>query len=133
MADVDDHHTPRVQVRPDRLEELLRHQVERDVRLPDSNALEKVVSATLHAVFPVVKRDQVNGTSSLVTASAGDQSSARLAAAGASLPPDLRGLGATVAARLAPALTGGAVYTDDRAPVEWLTDLSILSYAAGHR
>jgi hypothetical protein len=35
--------------------------------------------------------------------------------------------------RTAPALRGGGVYTDDKAPVEWLTDLSILSYAVGHR
>jgi hypothetical protein len=38
-----------------------------------------------------------------------------------------------VAARLGPGLRGGSVYTDDRAPVEWLTDLSILRYAAGSR
>jgi hypothetical protein len=29
-----------------------------------------------------------------------------------------------------PRLDGGAVYTDDRAPVEWLIDRSILGYAA---
>ena len=34
------------------------------------------------------------------------------------------------AARLAPALPGGAVYTDDRAPVEWLIDASIVHVAA---
>ena len=37
------------------------------------------------------------------------------------------------AARIGPALTGGSVYTDDKAPVEWLTDLSILQYAIGKR
>ena len=35
------------------------------------------------------------------------------------------------AARLAPRLRGGAVYTDDKAPVEWLIDKSIVEYAAG--
>jgi hypothetical protein len=35
------------------------------------------------------------------------------------------------ASRLGPALPGGEVYTDDRAPVEWLVDRSILGYAAG--
>ena len=40
---------------------------------------------------------------------------------------------AAAAGRLAPALRGGPVYTDDRAPVEWLTDLSILRYAGGDR
>ena len=37
---------------------------------------------------------------------------------------------ATQAARLGPPLEGGEVYTDDRAPVEWLIDRSILGYAA---
>jgi hypothetical protein len=34
------------------------------------------------------------------------------------------------AARLAPALRGGRVYTDDVAPVEWLIDASIVQVAA---
>jgi hypothetical protein len=37
---------------------------------------------------------------------------------------------AQAAARLAPALPGGEVYTDDRAPVEWLIDASIVQVAA---
>ena len=101
--------------------------------LPDSDALEKVVSATLHAAFSVVRRDQVSQTSSLVIASTGGLEGSRITAADAGLAPALRSLGATVAGRLAPALAGGAVYTDDRAPVEWLTDLSILRYATGAR
>jgi hypothetical protein len=32
--------------------------------------------------------------------------------------------------RLEPRLDGGDVYTDDRAPVEWLIDRSILGYAS---
>jgi hypothetical protein len=74
-------------------------------------------------------RDVVSGSNSLLVASAAPLSFARLAA----VPPSLRRLGDTVAARTAPALRGGAVYTDDKAPVEWLTDLSILSYAVGRR
>ena len=45
------------------------------------------------------------------------------------LPGDLRPLALRTASRLAPALRGGAVYTDDRAPVEWLIDKSLLDYA----
>jgi hypothetical protein len=52
---------------------------------------------------------------------------------GSELSPELVPLASEVAARLGPALPGGPVYTDDRAPVEWLTDLSILRYAAGTR
>jgi hypothetical protein len=42
-------------------------------------------------------------------------------------------LAETVGSRLGAPLRGGAVYTDDRAPVEWLTDLSIAHYALGRR
>ncbi len=101
--------------------------------LPGSNALEKVVSATLRSVFPDVARDPVNGTNSLVLASTEPLSGARIPERDRSLPPQLQDLGAVVSGRLTSALPGGSVYTDDRAPVEWLTDLSILKYATGQR
>ena len=103
--------------------------------VPGSDALEKVVSATLRDVFPNVIRDRVSASNSLVVASDGSLSPARVAdaASGPRLAPELDGLADSVAARLSPALQGGAVYTDDRAPVEWLTDLSMLNYAEGTR
>lgn len=101
--------------------------------IPGSDALEKVVSATLHAVFPVVVRDLVSDGNSLVVASTRPVSAAQLNADSARLPPGLQALAGQVAGRLGPALRGGAVYTDDKAPVEWLTDLSILKYAIGNR
>ncbi len=97
--------------------------------IPGSDSLEKVVSATLHAVFPYVERDVVSDSNSLVMAGEQPLSFARLAG----VPSPLRPLAGIVNARIGPALRGGAVYTDDKAPVEWLTDLSILSYAIGHR
>jgi spermidine synthase len=100
---------------------------------PASASLERVVSATLRATFPVVRRDRVNETNSLVLASSGPLSAESLVASLESLPAELRPAAAGVASRLAPALSGGSVYTDDRAPVEWLTDLSLLRYAAGSR
>jgi predicted membrane-bound spermidine synthase len=99
--------------------------------LPDSSALEKVVSATLRADFPVVMRDPASATNSLVIAGTGSLAPARLLGAG--IPPSLQPLASSVGQRLAPALPGGPVYTDDRAPVEWLTDLSIIRYAVGTR
>jgi spermidine synthase len=93
--------------------------------IPGSDALEKVVSATVRAEFGVVARDVVSGSNSLVVASEKPLSFAGLVAVPSSLGP----LVAKVLARIGPALRGGAVYTDDKAPVEWLTDLSILSYA----
>ena len=48
-----------------------------------------------------------------------------------SLPAALRPTAYAAADRLAPPLRGGAVYTDDKAPVEWLVDRSIVDYASG--
>jgi spermidine synthase len=102
--------------------------------LPGSDALDKVVSATAGAVFPDLARDPVTDTNSLVIAGDGPLSARRIVAtADRRLAPELHTLADAVASRLGPALRGGPVYTDDRAPVEWLTDLSIAQYALGRR
>ena len=102
-------------------------------QLPNSDALERVVSATLRSVFPSVLRDRFSDTNTLLLASRRPLSTARMIAAHRSVPEPLQGLLAAVSGRLGPALPGGRVYTDDVAPVEWLTDLSILRYATGSR
>ncbi len=101
--------------------------------LPGSSALERVVTATLRAVFPHVVRDRVSPENSLLVASTAPLSADAMIAAHAHLPLQLQGLLASTAGQVGPTLTGGTVYTDDKAPVEWLTDLSILRYAAGTR
>jgi spermidine synthase len=101
--------------------------------LPDSSSLEQVVTATLRAVFPHVVRDRVSSENSLLVASTAPLSGDAMIASHAHLPLALQGLLASTAGRITPTLTGGTVYTDDKAPVEWLTDLSILRYAAGTR
>ena len=54
----------------------------------------------------------------------------KLEAAMPDVDPGVRPVLAETAARLAPSLPGGTVYTDDKAPVEWLIDRSIVEYAA---
>ncbi len=98
-----------------------------------SNSLEQAATRTLESVFRNVLRDPVTATNTLVVASAGPLSRARLLSAVSRLPADLRPVAAQAAGRLARVLSGGEVYTDDRAPVEWLIDSSLLSYATGHR
>jgi spermidine synthase len=96
-----------------------------------SERLEKVLTATLHEAFAHVARDPITDTNTLLVASATVAPSAerlRSAATGV-LPADLRPLAFRTAARLGAPLRGGAVYTDDRAPVEWLIDKSLLDYA----
>jgi len=93
----------------------------------DSQTLEKALSATLGTVFKHVARDPVQTLNTLVIASDAPLSAAGLDEA----PAALRSLAGESAGRLEPALRGGTVFTDDRAPVEWLIDASIVSYAAG--
>jgi spermidine synthase len=95
-----------------------------------SSRLERVLSATTRTAFPHVLRDPVTKVNTVLLASAGPLSADRLQIAALSMPQDLRPLAERAAARFAPALTGGSVYTDDRAPVEWLVDESIVAYAA---
>ena len=89
----------------------------------DSDALEKALSATLGAVFEHVARDPISNENSLVIASDALLSADALPRA---LPGAAGAARAATAAQLAPALTGGKVFTDDRAPVEWLIDTSIV-------
>jgi len=101
--------------------------------VPGSDGLEKVVSATLQTEFPNVMRDRVSDGNSLLIASESPLQANRVAPAVSAAAPGLAAVADTVVGRLGPALPGGTVFTDDRAPVEWLTDLSLLGYAAGKR
>jgi spermidine synthase len=92
--------------------------------------LEKVLSATLADVFPHVVRDPIESTNTLLVASRARLSPARLRQAASGLAPALRPVAYQAAIDVAPPLDGGEVYTDDRAPVEWLIDKSIVDYAA---
>ena len=97
---------------------------------PEGNDdLEEVLSATLAEVFPTVLRDPIEDTNALLLATEAPADDDRLAAAIPTLPDDLRVVAAASSERIEPGLTGGDVYTDDRAPVEWLIDRSILGYA----
>jgi spermidine synthase len=71
------------------------------------DALEKAMTATMRSVFPAVRRDPAMPTNTVLVG--GNRLSG---------------------ARLRPPLEGGEVYTDDRAPVEWLIDRSLVEYAA---
>jgi len=100
---------------------------------PEGNDdLEKTLSATMATVFGTVLRDPSQEVNTVLLGSDAPASATRLRAAVSTgaVPRPLRKTALATAARLAPALPGGEVYTDDRAPVEWLIDESILSVAA---
>lgn len=90
--------------------------------------LEKVLAATIRTSFPTVLRDPSAPESTMLAGL-----TAPAPATSPALPASLVPLGQATAARTVPGLTGGTVYTDDVAPVEWLIDASILHVAAeGH-
>jgi len=98
---------------------------------PEGNDdLESVLGRTMAEAFPTVLRDPIEPTNTLLLAAEGPASAARLRDRLGELPRGLRPVAEQSAARIAPRLDGGRVYTDDRAPVEWLIDRSILGYAA---
>jgi hypothetical protein len=74
-----------------------------------------------------VARDPVAPTNTMLLGSSAPISGSRLATSPE--PPDLVAQAATEAGGLGPPLPGGAVFTDDRAPVEQLIDGSLISYA----
>jgi len=92
--------------------------------------LEKVLTATMSEVFPNVMRDPMEDTNTLLVASEAPLSAENLRDAAPDAEAGLRGTMLAAASRLEPGLTGGEVYTDDKAPVEWLIDKSIVDYAA---
>jgi spermidine synthase len=97
---------------------------------PEGNDdLEKVLGRTMADVFPTVLRDPIEPTNTLLIGSSAPASAENLERAARDLPLELRNLALIEAARIGQRLPGGAVYTDDRAPVEWLIDRSILGYA----
>jgi spermidine synthase len=91
--------------------------------------LERVLGRTMGAAFSRVFRYPIEATNTLLVGGDGAMSAARLGRRARSLPLLLRGPARRAAAALAPRLPGGTVYTDDRAPVEWLVDASLLEYA----
>jgi len=94
-----------------------------------SDRLEQVLTATLRAAFATVLRDPSESTNTVLLATAAGASPGRLESATPALASDLRPVALEAAARLAPGLRGGRVYTDDVAPVEWLVDTSIAEVA----
>ncbi|HWT25636.1 MAG TPA: fused MFS/spermidine synthase, partial [Solirubrobacteraceae bacterium] len=96
----------------------------------NSTRLEEMLAAGLRTAFRHVARDPITEFNTLLVASDRPPSPARVTAALPTVDPIVRPVLAGTAARLRPALEGGPVYTDDKAPVEWLIDRSIISYAA---
>jgi spermidine synthase len=95
-----------------------------------SDTLEKVLTATMRSVFghDHVWRDPVDDTNTMLLATS-SRTDPRLRLRALPTAPEVVGVADATAERLRPGLSGGSVYTDDRAPVEWLVDASLAQVA----
>ena len=85
------------------------------------------------AAFDTVLRDPVESTNTLLLGTDARAGAAPLRrAARRRMHGRLAKLATADAARIGPRLAGGEVFTDDRAPVEWLTDRQLIGYAEDH-
>jgi hypothetical protein len=99
-------------------------------RVPDDDRLVDAIGGTLAADIPQVLEWRALRFNSIVlglTTPLEQEELARRLRAG---PEDLRPLRELLARDARPLAASGAPWTDDRAPVEWLTDRMIVSYAA---
>jgi spermidine synthase len=98
----------------------------------DSSELERTIAATMRTVFAHVVRDPTRPVNTMLVASdAVPSGRSMVRAAERTGNTQLGELAGRESRLLAPALPGGEVFSDDHAPVEWLIDRSIVSYAAG--
>jgi SAM-dependent methyltransferase len=97
--------------------------------VPDDHRLARDVAGTLRTVFPQVLTWQALKLNQLVLGLDRPLSRARLQAAVARTPARIRVLTRLLAANARPAAPSGDPWTDDRAPVEWVTDRMILDFA----
>ena len=96
-----------------------------------SDDLERVLTAGLRTAFPHTAAYDFNDQSTLLMAARRRPQAASMRAAAPRVSPDLAPVLGAAAAALRPAAAAERAYTDDRAPVEWLVDRSIVGYAAG--
>ncbi|HVX33272.1 MAG TPA: fused MFS/spermidine synthase [Solirubrobacterales bacterium] len=98
-----------------------------------SDELEKVLAATMESSLPFVSSEPFDRTNTWLLGAMRRPRPARILAARWLLAPPLDPIAARAARRMRPPPTGGEVYTDDHAPIEWLIDRSLLGYAEGDR
>jgi spermidine synthase len=96
----------------------------------DSRDLEKVLAAGVKSEFPNLAAFDITEISTLLIAADTPPSGTRVLRQMENVHPEVRPLFGRTARGLRPPIVGEKSYTDDHAPVEWLIDRSLISYAA---
>ncbi len=98
-------------------------------KVPGDDALAEAIAATIRSVFPSVYSFPAGSFNQMLVATRAPSSPAGLEGRLAAMPPGVAALGLKTLAGLEVVEPGGTILTDDRAPVEWLTDQMIINYA----
>ncbi|MHB9053635.1 MAG: spermidine synthase [Thermoleophilia bacterium] len=98
-------------------------------KTPGDSDVADAIAATMRDVFPSVYSFSVGQFNQLVVATKQPAAATDLAGRVAGMPPDVARLAGQVSSRVEEVQPGGAILTDDKAPVEWLTDQMIIHYA----
>ena len=98
-------------------------------KTPGDSAVADAIAATMRDVFPSVYTFETGPFNQLVVATKKLTRATDLTDRTGAMPPKVAQLAREVTPYLVDVQPGGAVLTDDKAPVEWLTDQMIVNYA----
>ncbi|MFA5801656.1 MAG: fused MFS/spermidine synthase [Thermoleophilia bacterium] len=98
-------------------------------KTPGDNAVADAIAATMRDVFPSAYTFETGQFNQLVVATREETLATDLAGRDGVMPPEVAKLARFLAPRLVEVPPGGTILTDDKAPVEWLTDQMIVNYA----
>lgn len=100
-------------------------------KVPGDDELAAAIASTMRSVFPSVYSFPAGSFNQMLVATAAETSPRDLEERAQSMPPEIDNLARKAIASLEVVEPGGTILTDDKAPVEWLTDQMIIHYASG--
>jgi hypothetical protein len=95
---------------------------------PNDRRVQESIARTMHEVFGHVYAFDTGPFNTTVVATATETGEAAMRENIPGAPDLVRPLAAEIAYEISPTKGSGPILTDDRAPVEWMTDLMILDY-----
>ncbi|MDO8736112.1 MAG: fused MFS/spermidine synthase [Thermoleophilia bacterium] len=98
-------------------------------KTPGDSAVADAIAATMRDVYPSVYSFSTGQFNELVVATKQPSNIDDLRDRTSFMPPQVSKLATEISAGLSEVQPGGVILTDDKAPVEWLTDQMIIDYA----
>lgn len=98
-------------------------------KVPGDDGLAQAIASTMRSVFPAVYSFRVGSFNEILTAVKTSAGAPGLEEKLTLMPPDVAGLARKALPDIVSIEPGGTILTDDKAPVEWLTDQMIIHYA----